>query len=266
MFIAKTIKKAFSAIEIYSFNPNVISPAQIKPSESTSTQGLFTNILPSLVCTIISAPCKNPITAFDTDSSMHQTLPLPNNDHPPCLDATDSSKHMNTPTYLSELQTHCNLIPYTPQHHMHANTIIHSLSQSLGIGSHRGLGRRWHQDKFDEATFFEDTLSKYVCLISTSLSQTVSGSFLLLKIIVTSHVTLLAPIFGQVTTLPDIDWSILNSTMMLANAKNKNVLTELSHLCSTIQLSHQHILARNNIIITTNVQMVPQQLHLDKLN
>ncbi|KAJ7435542.1 hypothetical protein B0H11DRAFT_1937476 [Mycena galericulata] len=56
---------------IYPFNPNVIKPQQMKPSEATSVKGAFPLLQPSPVRRIMAVYHENPPTAFDVDPDNH---------------------------------------------------------------------------------------------------------------------------------------------------------------------------------------------------
>lgn len=235
-FTKDNILSAFRVTGIHPFDPSVITPEQMKPSEATSTTALFTTVLPSPVRAIISALRKNPPTTRDVDPTTHD-VPRSENS----VAGPSSSNHFHDQPSRSPLAT---------------------ASPVSGLSIPR---RRSHIELEDDDV--DDTPSKRTRIVTANLASTSSGSFLLSKRTVTSHDVLPAPVLRTVTALPDIDWSVLHLPNYPSPASSTEELrTYIATLLSTVRLAHQHIKARDSIIEGNNAQMVLQALHLTRQN
>lgn len=65
-FTPETITAAYKATGIHPFNPNVIKPTQMKPSENTSTQASFPQPQTSPTCVVMVAFCDYSFTTQGT--------------------------------------------------------------------------------------------------------------------------------------------------------------------------------------------------------
>jgi hypothetical protein len=88
-FTPDLIKAAFKETGVYPYDPNVIKPEQMKPSETTSVKASFPLPQPSPVRAIMRTFRENPPTAFDADPE-HLTAP-------PCSPVASTSQRQLTP-------------------------------------------------------------------------------------------------------------------------------------------------------------------------
>jgi hypothetical protein len=70
-FIEDTICAAFRATGLVPFNPNIITPSQMKPNVPTAIKGAFPLPQPSPVCAVIAAFHHQPPTVFNTEIDTH---------------------------------------------------------------------------------------------------------------------------------------------------------------------------------------------------
>lgn len=71
-FTPETVTAAFRATGVHPFDPSVITPTQMKPSEPSSVKGVFPLQQPSPVRAIMTAFRQHPPTTFDIDPYTHQ--------------------------------------------------------------------------------------------------------------------------------------------------------------------------------------------------
>ncbi|KAF8592789.1 DDE-domain-containing protein, partial [Ramaria rubella] len=96
VFTPETIKSAFKATGIYPFDPSVISPAQMKPSEPSSIKGVFPLPQPSPVRGVIATFHHQPPTSFDISPDTHTRSSSPTLERDPNIDPSlyTPSKHI----------------------------------------------------------------------------------------------------------------------------------------------------------------------------
>lgn len=99
-FTEETVRAAFSKTGIVPFNPNVVSPTQMKPSEVTSLKGTFPLPQPPSISMLTAAVYSEPITAFDRDPSHAEAPPSVAHPH-----AASSPDHTDSPSSVLRSDT-----------------------------------------------------------------------------------------------------------------------------------------------------------------
>lgn len=103
-------------------------------------------------------------------------------------------------------------------------------------------------------------------LISSALS-TSSASYLVSDIQITSTHCIISPIFEHSPAIPEPDWSLIDLPNPFKTTQSKpNLEEQVAHLKASLVHARKHITARNSMIEANHVQMIIQDLHLQKLN
>jgi hypothetical protein len=213
-FTPDLVKAAFSATGICPFNPDVITPEQMKPSACTSTQHLFPLPQTSPVRAIMAAFRYYQPTSFELSPDTHVPIqPDPTG----TLPSSPSPKHARDPDIDPDL--------YTP--------------------------------------------SKRMRLLTSALSGTASGSYLVSKTRITAAQAskiVVPPALERPPPLPSPDWSLLDSWSEENGYRSQTQLQErIAQLTNALKHAQQQIMARNLIIEGAQAQLVIQGMALAKM-
>lgn len=114
------------------------------------------------------------------------------------------------------------------------------------------------------------TPSKRIRLLTSALSSTTSGSYLVDATRMTSSHPICAPVFEAPPPLPSMDWSILHPATTSGSRPTRPSATDLQAqnvaLTQQLALAQQHIRARDLVIEGTQAQLIVQNLTMMKQN
>jgi hypothetical protein len=125
VFTPELVKKAFEVTGIHPFNPVVICPEQMWPSETTSVKGLFPVSLPSPVCRVVHALRTYKPTAVELSPLTHVHAT-----HSPHTSTIPASPSEDTPT-ASPKRVLAGIDPSVETPSKRARILYSSLTQSL---------------------------------------------------------------------------------------------------------------------------------------
>lgn len=208
-FTFETISAAFRATGVHPYNPQVISPLKLKPSEETSTTTTFP--LP------LASPVRRVMAVY------HQQGPSrrgPETD-PDTPHATHSESSLQSPSK-------------------------HTLS-----------------DCIDPSQF---TPTKRVRLMHTSLSESLTGSYLVAESPIDPFKPLIPPVIESVpATLPKPDFSALQNQQQIKELTREQLEEQVNSLTYNLALAKAHIQVQRGINEAANAQLIVQHLHAEKL-
>jgi hypothetical protein len=172
-FTVPTVLAAFKKTRIHLYNPDVITTRMMKASEPSSVISSLLIPMPSPVHAIMMAFNAYSYTAADLD---------PDNFHtPPVLPSMNPQLSVTEPT-----------TPTTPSH----------IPQPIARGS--------ALPALLSSSYYMP--SSHMCVMTSALASTASGSFLVGNPRITSANTITSPVYGWPVILPEPDWSLVPDT------------------------------------------------------
>ncbi|KAL5478278.1 hypothetical protein ACEPAI_2462 [Sanghuangporus weigelae] len=230
-FTSDTIKAAFRVTGIHPFDRTVITPQQMKPSEVTSTdvRTVFPLPQPSPVRRVIAVFHHYQPSQFELDPETHLSNPK-----------TPQMKNNQVDGYTSEGSNS----PYTPTHgkRPHAHVIDASIDPALY------------------------TPSKRARILTSSLAQSTSGSFLVSKAKQNPISDIAPPIRESPPTLDEPDWTLIKTSERLHESATKEELKEhMTKLTDSLALAGLHIRTLGAINEAANAQLVVQNMYAGKM-
>ncbi|TFY79549.1 hypothetical protein EWM64_g4463 [Hericium alpestre] len=113
-----------------------------------------------------------------------------------------------------------------------------------------------------------DTPSKRIRLMTTNLSQTTSGSFLVGKPKMTTINRIAPPIFQRipVSAILEPDWKLVSEMSKPEHFSRQELVESVKILTLNLRLAHMHVDARDGVIEAANAQLVIQNIYTDKLH
>lgn len=231
-FTPDTIRAAFSSTGIYPFNPDVISPNQLKPSETTSTTAAFPLQQTSPVRAVMAA-FRYSMPSIDLDSQPTDCVT-----EAPAL----SSSNLSASALQSPAEPTSPMITSQKRMRSEDDSYIPPVDPSLY------------------------TPSKRIHLMTAALASTSSGSFLVDAARITSSHHVAPPVLEKLPPLTNSDWSQLRPHIPLHQQTRTELLEHTEQLTSLASRAKGQIQAQNVIIEGAQAQLVIQDLYANKLN
>lgn len=232
-FDPETVKAAFRATGIHPYNPDVITPEQMKPSAPFSILGGMPGPQPSPVRAVMAAFREYEPTTCELTQNTHESPLVPTDDS--CV-TNDTAGVRTSATAMTSPESS-------------------SASATRSDGSDGGSGRT-----------VEDTASRMRILVG-ELSGTSSGSFLISKDPVTTSQRIAPPIFtGRASSLEVPDWSLTKSAPIGSLDSFDALQGEVTKLRMNLSLAHQQCKAQASIIENANATIIIQNIYVDRLN
>ncbi len=227
-FDAETVRAAFKATGVHPYDPTVITPRQMKPSEYTSTKTTFPLEQPSPVRRIMAVFNHQPATQFEMDANAHLS--------PRAEGSVGSPGRPSSPRLPSSPTPNAQTTP--SKRRIDANS--------------------------DPSLF---TPSKRRRILTNSLAASSSGSFLVSNAVITSSQHIASPVLERPPPLREPDWDLLHvSRGSLASATKSQLEARCDKLTNELALSRQHVQVGRSIIQSANAQLLVQNLFCKKLN
>ncbi|KAJ3490068.1 hypothetical protein NLJ89_g11469 [Agrocybe chaxingu] len=262
-FTPENIRSAFEATGIHPFNPNVITPQQMKPSEATSTRATFPLTQTSPTRAVMAAFRNYEFTNAGTHPNSPPPQPGPSKfpssigrapeppamESPPRAGPSTFPGSLISPTNINKRDAGPSELPGTPP-----TPASPCQKRALDPASNPDL----------------PTPSKRMRLLGVGLANTDSGSILVTKARVTHldmQKLIKEPVLERVPEeIPMPDWSLLHSTTPLSQYTRPDLETRCQLLELNLSHAYQRITAQNLINEGQNAQLIIQNMGMERMN